>query len=57
MTVVTVQLGIAAIIDTTTIVLALASTVLLIRYRLNSTWLVVGAAWVGVFANVVFHSG
>ena len=47
MAVVTVQLGVAAIIDATTVAIALATAVLLFRYRLNSTWLVVGGALVG----------
>ncbi len=37
--VVTLQLGRTAIIDTTTLVLALASAVLLFRFRLNSIWI------------------
>jgi chromate transporter len=50
MAVVTVQLAIAAIMDVTTIVLAVVTAVLLIRYRVNSTWLVVGGALVGLIA-------
>jgi chromate transporter len=51
MAVVTVQLGVAAIMDVTTIVLSLTSAVLLIRYRVNSTWLVLGGALVGVVVH------
>jgi chromate transporter len=50
MAVVTVQLGIAAVVDVATVVLVLASAVLLIRYRLNSTWLVLGGALAGSLA-------
>jgi chromate transporter len=48
MAVVTVQLGIAAVVDVTTFLLAAISAFLLIRFRLNSTWLVLGAALVGL---------
>ena len=48
MAVVTVQLGIAAVIDVMTLLIAAASALLLIRFRLNSTWLVVGAALIGL---------
>jgi chromate transporter len=44
---VTVVLTQAAIRDATTAVLAVASGVLLMRYRVNSTWLVLGGAVVG----------
>ena len=45
MVVVTVQLGHAAVIDAPTACLALASTVLLVRFQLGSTWLIaLGAA-------------
>ncbi len=50
MAVVTAQLGVAAIVDITTVVLAVVSAVLLIRFRLNSTWLVLGGALVGLIA-------
>lgn len=48
MAVVTMQLGVAAIVDATTIILVVTSAILLMRYRLNSTWLVIGAALVGL---------
>jgi chromate transporter len=45
MVVVTWELSRAAIVDVTTIVLAVASAILLLYYRLNSAWLVLlGAA-------------
>jgi chromate transporter len=47
MAVVAVQLGRAAIVDLPTVVLALASGVLLLRFRVNSTWLVLGGAAAG----------
>ena len=41
------QLGRAAIVDLTTVVILVASTILLFRFRINSAWLVLGAAVVG----------
>jgi chromate transporter len=48
MAVVTWQLGRAALVDWLTIVLAAASFVLLVRYKINSAWLVAAGAIVGV---------
>jgi chromate transporter len=45
---VTVQLTAAAIVDLVTGVLALAALYLLIRYKVNSTWLVLGGLVVGL---------
>ena len=45
---VTWELGRAAIVDGVTVALALAAAVLLIRYRINSAWLVLGGGAVGV---------
>jgi chromate transporter len=47
MVVVTYQLGRAAIIDFTTVALAIISTVLLFSFQLNSAWLVLGGAIAG----------
>ncbi|MFZ3210937.1 MAG: chromate efflux transporter [Terriglobales bacterium] len=41
------QLGRAAIVDFTTLAIALVSAILLFRFRVNSAWLVIGAALVG----------
>ncbi|MGA8152771.1 MAG: chromate efflux transporter [Terriglobales bacterium] len=46
-TVVAWQLSRAAVVDWVTLVLAGGSVLLLIRYRVNSTWLVLGGAMVG----------
>jgi chromate transporter len=51
MAVVTVQLGRAAIVDVPTVLIAIVGAVLLIRYKLNSTWLVAGAALIGVVVH------
>src|SRR5258705_923945 len=47
MVVVTYQLGRAAIMDVTTIALAIISGALLFRFRMNSAWLVLGGAIAG----------
>ena len=56
MAAVTLQLAGAAIVDWTTAALALASAVLLLRYRINSAWLVLGGAAAGVAASL-FRGG
>jgi chromate transporter len=48
MTFVTYELGMAALIDIVTIIMAIVSAVLLIRFRINSAWLVLLGAVVGV---------
>jgi chromate transporter len=45
---VTWQLGVAAIFDIPTALLAIVSAVLLFRYKLNSAWLVLGGAILGL---------
>ncbi len=47
MAVVTAQLGRAALVDVPTILLAVVSTFLLVRFKLNSTWLIFGGALSG----------
>ncbi len=51
MAVVTWQLGRAALVDSLAIALAAVSAVLLLRFRVNSAWLVFGGALVGVIAT------
>ncbi|HET6579123.1 MAG TPA: chromate efflux transporter, partial [Gemmatimonadales bacterium] len=51
MAVVTVQLGRAAVVDWSTAALAALSAVLLIRFRVNSAWLVLGGAVAGLLAG------
>jgi len=48
MGVVTWQLGRSAVVDVPTVVLALGGAVLLLRYRVNSSWLVLGGALAGI---------
>ena len=53
MLVVTVQLGRAALVDGLTIGLAVVSAVLLVRFRVNATWLVLGGAAAGLGRTVL----
>jgi chromate transporter len=53
MAVVTWRLGRNAIIDPVTALLALGSAVLLIRFRLNSSWMVLGGALIGWLVFVI----
>lgn len=48
---VTVELGRVSLVDPLTIGIALVSIVLLVRFKLNSTWLVVGGAIVGIICR------
>lgn len=50
---VTYELGRAALVDAVTIILAIASAVLLIRFRVNSAWLVLAGAVVGLLRFVL----
>ncbi len=52
MAAVSYQLGRSAIVDWVTVVLTIASAVLLLRFRVNSAWLVLGGAIVGVAARM-----
>ena len=55
MAVVTIQLGRAALIDVPTVALAIVAAVLLLRFKPNATWLVLGGAgagWLLHFAGV-----
>jgi chromate transporter len=51
MAVVSIQLARAAIVDAATALIALASAVLLLRFKVNTTWLVAGGAAVGALAK------
>jgi chromate transporter len=51
MAAVTWQLGWTSLVDPLTIILALISAVLLLRLQINSTWLIVGGALVGLIAT------
>jgi len=51
MAVVTWQLGRAALVDVTTIALAIMSAIALIRFKINSTWLILSGAIVGAMVG------
>jgi chromate transporter len=53
MAVVAWQLGRAAIVDVPTALLALGSVVLLLRFRVNATWLVLAGAALGLIRSLV----
>ena len=53
MFIVTYQLGRAALVDITTVLLALFSGFLLFRFRINSAWLVLGGALVGIIFTLI----
>mgnify|MGYP003288139142 CR=1 FL=1 len=48
MSVVTYELGRAALVDLKTVILAIISAVVLLRFRVNSAWLVLGGAILGL---------
>jgi chromate transporter len=53
MAAVSYDLGRSAIVDLLTIGIAIASAVLLFRYRINSAWLVLGGAAIGIAARFI----
>lgn len=53
MAAVTWQLGVASLIDPLTLLIAFASCVLLMRYKLNSSWLMLGGAMLGVLRGLL----
>ncbi|HAB19754.1 MAG TPA: chromate efflux transporter [Verrucomicrobiota bacterium] len=48
MAVVTWRLGVGALIDLTTVLIALVAAVALVRYRINSAWLVIAGGLIGL---------
>jgi chromate transporter len=53
MAVVTVRLARSALVDVPTVLVALASAVALIRFKVHTTWLVVGGAALGAVASAL----
>lgn len=53
MAAVTWQLGRASLIDAVTAVLAVTSLILLLRFRINSTWLIAGGALTGLLTTAL----
>ncbi len=56
MAVVTFQLGRAALVDLMTVALLAASLILLLRFRVNSAWLVLGSAIIGLVRSILGHA-
>jgi chromate transporter len=53
MAAVTFQLGLASLIDLPTLVIFGLSAVLLIRYKVNTTWLIIGGALIGFITSLL----
>jgi chromate transporter len=53
MAAVTVELAQSALVDPLTIMLAVAAAILLVRYKVNSTWLIIGGAAVGLLSSLL----
>lgn len=53
MAAVTLELGTSAIRDGVTAVLAVTAAVLLLRFKVNSTWLILGGGLVGLFCSLL----
>jgi chromate transporter len=53
MAAVTLELGHAALVDALTLMLALAAALLLIRCKVNSTWLIIGGGLIGVVSRLL----
>ena len=53
MAAVTLELGRAALVDVVTVVIGILAAILLIRYKVNSTWLIIGGGIVGVIYGLV----
>jgi chromate transporter len=51
MVVVTAQLARAALLDATTVLIAFSGAVLLVRWKVDATWLVAGGALIGLLAR------
>jgi len=53
MAAVTWQLGLVSLIDPITILVALAALILMFRFRLNTTWLILGGSAVGLIRSIL----
>ena len=53
MAAVTFQLGQAALIDLPTVIIFILSAILLVRYKVNSTWLIIGGALMGLITSLL----
>jgi chromate transporter len=57
MAAVSYQLGRSAIVDWLTVGMAIASAIFLLRFRINSAWLVLGGALIGIAAQFIILAG
>ena len=53
MAAVTLELGQAALVDPLTVMLTAAAAVLMIKYRINSTWLIIGGGLIGIVFRLI----
>jgi chromate transporter len=53
MTAVTFQLGLVSLIDLPTLITFGLSAALLLRYKISSTWLIIGGAFIGLVASLL----
>jgi chromate transporter len=53
MAAVTIQLAAASLVDLFTVLTAFVSLILLLRYKVNSTWLIAGGALAGLFLSLL----
>jgi chromate transporter len=53
MAAVTWQIGIGSLVDPLTVLVALVSLVLLLRFKVNSTWLIAGGALIGMLSSLI----
>jgi chromate transporter len=53
MAAVTFQLASSSLIDFYTAVMGVVSLILLLRYKINSTWLIAGGALIGFFISLI----
>jgi chromate transporter len=51
MAAVAVELGRAALVDVVTVVIALISSIALVQFKVNATWLLMASAFVGFLAR------
>jgi chromate transporter len=57
MAAVSYQLARSAMVDWLTVTLTLMSAVLLLRFRVNSAWLVLGGAAIGIVSRILLRAG
>jgi chromate transporter len=53
MAAVTIQLAAASLVDVFTVLVAIFSLIMLLRYKVNSTWLIAGGALTGLFVSLL----